>query len=60
MTKLTEKSEEYKKTNMELRRKMKEFQRIKSGSEKQHTMLEKAQKKFDKEIASKDSKINRL
>ena len=60
MTKLTEKNEEYKKINMELRRKMQEFQKIKSGSEKQHTVLEKAQKKFDKEIAAKDAKINRL
>lgn len=60
MTKINEKNAEYKKTNMELRRKLQEVEASKKGTEIQHTHLSKAQKKFDTELAKKDSKINRL
>lgn len=60
MKKVSTKNEELKKTNMELRRKLQDFQRVKSGSDKSHALLAKTQKKFESELNSKDKKITRL
>lgn len=60
MKKLEDKNEKFKQTNMELRKKLQDMERMSKGSNKQYTHLEKTVKNLNSQIEKKELKIRKM
>ena len=60
MKKLEDKNEKFKSTNMELRKKLQDMERVSKGSNKQYVHLEKTVKNLNSQLEKKDIKFRKL